>query len=133
MVLDRRTCLLAAVGLSSCVSSADLSPETAAIAVAERTTGFRPFTANTGETYEMAASLETLGGATIVLVRGNAQSPIISDLDAATSRVALAARDYASANVCRSEPVAEFLPARPSGAYDLELNGWGYKVRCGEN
>ena len=118
--------------LSACVSSADLTPETAAVAVAERTTGFRPYTATTGETYEMASSLEKLGDATILLVRGAATSPVISDIDAATSRVALAAREYASSAICKDAPVADFSPARAAGAYDLELNGWGYKVRCSE-
>ena len=116
--------------LSACVSSADLTPETAAVAVAEQTTGFRSYTATTGESYDMAASLDRLGGATILLVRGNATSPVIADIDAATTRVTVAAREYAEAEICKSAPVSEVAPARPSGAYDLELNGWGYKVRC---
>ena len=116
--------------LAGCVSSADLSPETAAVAVAERTTGFKPFTASNGETYDMAASLEKLGDATILLVRGSAQSPVISDIDAATSRVSIAAREYAGANICKDRPPPELSPARGTAAYDLELNGWGYKVRC---
>lgn len=125
----RRAGYLLPLFLSACVSSADLTPETAAVAVAERTTGFRAYTATSGESYDMAASLQKLGDATILLVRSNAQSPVISDLDAATSRVAVAAREYARANICRA-PVADLEPARASGAYDLELNGWGYKVRC---
>ena len=120
------------IALASCVSSADLSPETAAVAVAERTTGFQPFTASTGETYDMAASLEKLGDATILLVRGSATSPVISDIDAATSRVSIAAREYASATICKDGPQPVLSPARGSGAYDLELNGWGYKVKCGD-
>ena len=122
--------IIAALPLVGCVSSADLTPETAAVAVAERTTGFSPFTATNGETYEIASSLEKIGDATVVLVRGNAQSPVISDLDAATSRVAIAAREYAMANVCTGREVGAFGPARASGAYDLKLNGWGYKVSC---
>ena len=114
-----------------CVSSADLTPETAAIAVAEQTTGFSPYTATSGETYEMAASLEKVGDATVLLVRGNAQSPVIGDIDAATLRVEIAAREYAAANICRGSAAA-LTPARASGAYDLKLDGWGYKVRCGE-
>lgn len=116
--------------LTGCVSSADLTPETAAVVVSEQTTGFKPFTAANGETYEMASSLEKLGGATVLLVRGNAQSPVISDLDAATSRVAIAAREYASATICKSSDPVALAPAQASGAYDLKLNGWGYKVRC---
>ena len=119
--------------LPACVSSADLSPETAAVVVAERTTGFAPFTAENGETYEMASSLEKIGDVTVLLVRGNAQSPVISDIDAATSRVAIAAREYAATNICRGTSPA-LAPAQATGAYDLKLNGWGYRVSCqGEN
>lgn len=99
--------------------------------MAKRTTGFTPFTATSGESYDMAASTEKLGDATILLVRGNATSPVIPDIDAATRRVAVAAREYAQVRICKSAPVADLSPARQSGAYDLELNGWGYKVRCG--
>lgn len=122
---------LAAALLSGCTSSSGpVSLDQAAVAVQERTTGFRPFTAASGESYDMAASLDQLGGATILLVRGNATSPVIADIDAATTRVTLAAREYAAQKICTSGPVGEVAPARPGGAYDLELNGWGYKVRC---
>ena len=117
--------------LTACTSSSGpVSLDQAAAVVQERTTGFRPFVATTGESYDMAASLDRLGGATILLVRGNATSPVIADIDAATTRVTVAAREYAEAEICKSAPVSEVAPARPSGAYDLELNGWGYKVRC---
>ena len=123
--------ILLSLAVGGCVSSADLTPETAAVAVAERTTGFSPFTAANGETYEMAASLEKIGDATVLLVRGNAQSPVISDIDAATSRVAIAAREFAVANICSGQE-PDLAPAQTMGPYDLKLNGWGYKVRCGE-
>ena len=129
MVDLRISAALACIALQACVSSSDLTPETAAVAVAERTTGFSPYTASNGETYEMAASLEKVGDATVLLVRGNAQSPVIGDIDAATSRVAIAAREYAAARICSGREPA-LAPAQQTGAYDLKLNGWGYKVRC---
>lgn len=120
-----------ACALAGCTSSGGrMSLEDANVAVQERTTGFRPFVARSGESYDMAASLDKLGGATILLVRGNATSPVIADIDAATTRVTAAAREYAAARICTSGPVGDVAPARAGGAYDLELNGWGYKVLC---
>ena len=131
MRLDGTFACVGIVLLAGCTSSSGpVSLDQAAVAVQERTTGFRPFTAASGESYDMAASLEKLGGATILLVRGNATSPVIADIDAATTRVTLAAREYAAERICTTGGISDLSPARPGGAYDLELNGWGYKVRC---
>ena len=122
--------LVLLIVLGGCVSSGDISPEVAQRVVEEETTGFKPYRSKAGAIYAMAASRRQVEGATILLVKGTAASPRVADIDAATTQVTLAAREYAAAQICQGGTVEGLEPARAGGPYDINLDGWGYKVRC---
>lgn len=126
--------LAIALGLAvtACTTGGD-GPTTLAearVAVEQQTDGFRAFTSTAGESYDVAVSKQPLGDARVLLMRPNLDSPALPDIDAATTNAQIVGIEYASDRVCEGVKAA-LEPARPTGAYDQALNGWGWKVRCG--